>query len=216
MGTLLEMNGEVLNAKLQIPLHTSSESGKFLSVNSEGSLIWSNADGLGDTGVYKDLILGRPIFKPSATSGKYNISMSHNNVNQNPGTISFGFADYDLSDVFLPDTFPISELYYYLTSDIISGLNLIELSTQLTAVTEITLEHPITDYEIIALQGCYDATGQNASYDSTIFYNNPDIDTTYWFGVHDRNASYSGTITFDTSTHGVISASRRIKIFGIL
>lgn len=217
VGDSLEMTGDVLNAKSQIPSHTSSESGKFLSVNSEGSLIWTNAGGLDNTGVYKDLVLGRPIFKPSTTPNKYNIAMSHNGVNQNPGTITLGLTDYDLADVFLPQTFPISELYYPLTSGIISDLELVELTSQLTGVTEVTLTDPITDFEIIAIQGCYDSTGQNTTYDSTIFYNNPALNTPYWFGVHDRNASYSGLINFDTTTHGVITAasSRRLKIFGI-
>ena len=222
VGDGLTMDGEKLkvNMEPELPDYGVEEAGKFLGVDNAGELTWTSGGGSLDYGLYTDFIIGRAMFTPATVADKYNAGINHNPVASPVSNQAFDAIPHSLDEVFLPDKFDISEFYKYVTDELIEGLDLVTLASELTAVTEVTLETPITNYSVMALQGCYDSTGKNNSYDTTIFYSSPEIGVSYVFAVKDRNASYSGTLTFTDATHATITASggsgRRVKIFGIV
>lgn len=212
LGSMLENGGSG-----EIPIATDSTLGGIkigtgLSVAADGTA--SVSDPFASYGAYRNLVAGYAVFKPSTTENKYKVGLFNGEVTSTT-TRTFGTTDYGLSDCFLPDVFSITEFYNYLTDAVIEGLDLDLLYDGLSEAAEsATLSHAITDYDVLVLQGCYSST-QTSEYNTTMFYVNPDITKTYWFGVKDRNASYSGTLSFTDATHVALSASRRIKIYGI-
>lgn len=200
-----------------IPIATSEtlggiKIGNGLSVEADGTANVSNP--FASYGVYSSFVSGYPVFKPSAVENKYNIGLCRDELTSS-STRTFGSDNYNLSDCFLPDVFRFTEFYNYLTNAVITGLELEVLYDGLsTAVETAELAHPITDYDVLVLQGCYN-TEHNNQYNTTIFYTDPDLESSYWFGVKDRNSSYSGMLSFTDATHISLSASRRIEIYGI-
>ena len=193
-----------------IPEYSSADAGKVLMVTDDDELAWN--DNVPNYGVYSDSVIGYGVFKPS--DDKYVVGVFHGDV-LSSATRTFGNVTYDLSDVFTPQYFNTLEFYNYLTDAVITGLELELLYDGIeSAVESAELAHAITDYDVLVLQGCYSTT-QTSEYNTTMFYVNPDIARTYWFGVKDRNPSYSGILSFTDATHVSLSVSRRIKIYGI-
>lgn len=211
VGSGLSINNEVLSADAQVPAHTSSEAGKVLTVANDGTLEW-DVGGAGGGDCYTELIL--PAIEPR--SSDYRIAIYQLPLRTTPNsTPSYSFTGtHTLDEVFLPEKYNCMEYYSYLKSGDITALNLTLLfEALLDAVTEVVLDEAITSFDAILIQGCYDTSGAS-NYDTTIVYSNPEINTPYWFGMKDRNTSYSGTVTFSDATHATLSASRRVKIFG--
>lgn len=169
------------------------------------------------TPAYEDI--GRPVFKPSTTSGKYKTAMTKKPINYEPQSElqpTFNPGDYDISDVYLPALSDNFEYYNSVNSQLISDLSLVTLHDGVSAVTSIELESAITNYSALIIQGCYISNGDPSSYDTSLIYVNPAINTPYWFGMKDRNNSYGGTITFSDGTHGTLTGSARtFKVYGV-
>lgn len=197
-----------------LPEYDIGDAGKALTVGEDGELEWGTIDGFGNFGVYAPYVLPAALFKPSSTSGKYNIGIWYDVITSSSSR-GFQSGDYDLNQCFIGDAARYQEFYNYLTSAVISGLDMELLYDGKTNTgTTAELLHAITDYDFLVLQGCYDNTG-TSNYDTTIIYNNIDLAASYWFGVKDRNNSYSGTLTFTDATHVTLSVARRIMIYGI-
>lgn len=163
---------------------------------------------------------GRPVFRASLnTSGKYNTAMTKKPIYYTPqGALDpvFNTGDYDISDVYLPLLSNNFEFFKYVDSQLISDLSLVTLHDGTSAVTSIELESAITNYSALIIQGCYNSSGDGSSYDTSMIYVNPAINTPYWFGMKDRNDTYGGTITFSDGTHGTLTGSARtFKVYGV-
>lgn len=214
-GTLVNIDDAMGGGGSTIPIATAEtlggiKIGSGINITAEGVASVEPVDP--DYGAYNSYVLGYALFKP-ATNG-YNVGVLHDQVTASSGR-TFGSQVFTLNEAFRPDLFDTLEFYNYLTDDVISGLDLELLYDGIeSAVETAELAHPITDYDILVLQGCYSAT-QTSEYNTTLFYVNPDITKTYWFGVKDRNNQYSGILSFTDSTHVSLSVSRRIKIYGI-
>ena len=213
-GSLVNMEDIGGGGGSNLPEHSAADAGKVLEVNNEGNLVWDTVDPFSKYGVYGPYIAPAPIFKPSSTSGKYNIGIWSGSITST-STRNFQSGDYDLDQCFVGDVVTYHEFYNYLTSDVIEGLDMELLyDGKATAVTTAELLDDATDYDFLVLQGCYDTSGANG-YDTTIIYSGIDLMKSYWFGVKDRNAQYSGNLTFTDATHINLSSSRRIMIYGI-
>lgn len=206
--------GEGGGGSSDLPEYDSGDAGKALIVGNDANLEWGNIDGFSSFGVYAPYVVPGAIFKPSSNSGKYNIGIWYDAITSSSSR-GFQPGDYDLNQCFIGDAARYQEFYNYLTSDVIEGLDM-ELLYDGKANTGTTAEllDAITDYDFLVLQGCYDNTGAS-QYDTTIIYNKIDLTGSYWFGVKDRNNSYSGTLTFTDATHVTLSVARRIMIYGI-
>lgn len=210
IGSGLKMTGEVLSAD-QVPAHTVAEAGKVLTVADDGSLEW-DIGGAGGGDGFTELIL--PGIEPRTNN--YRISIVQLPLKTTPSSSpGYNFTgSYNIDEVFLPQKYSIIEFYGDLRSSDVTALNLTLLAEALSdAVTEVVLSDSISNFDAILIQGCYDSSGVS-NYDTTVVYSNPQLTTPYWFGMKDRNASYSGTITFSDATHATLSASRRLKIYG--
>lgn len=213
-GSIVPIGEVIGGGGSDIPAHTVSDAGKTLIVNDAGALEWGAIDAFSKYGVYSQYVAPAPVFKPSSTSGKYNIGLWTGAITSS-NTRTFQAGDYNLNECFIGDAVAYHEFYNYLTSDVIDGLSMELLyDGKSTAVTTAELLDNVTNYDFLVLQGCYDTSGAN-QYDTTIIYSGINLDESYWFGVKDRNGSYSGTLTFADATHVNLSVSRRIKIYGI-
>ena len=216
IGSGLKMTGEVLSAD-QVPAHTVAEAGKVLTVADDGSLEWDDS-GVGG-GYWFDRIrpiLGYPTTVDSVIRVEYGgfpnppsngVKLSHAYLTNTSRT----FPLVDCIDFSMGNCI---ELQNYLTDAMITALGATLIGSLTTAGTSVTLDDPITDYDVIAIQGVYNDDSSGSTYDTTMLYKGIEVDTAYWFGVMDRNANYSGTITFTDATHATLSGSRRVKIFG--
>lgn len=213
-GSLVNMEDIGGGGGSNLPPHSSTDAGKVLEVNNEGNLAWDTVDPFSRYGVYGPYVAPAPIFKPSSTSGKYNIGIWSGSITSTSNR-TFQSGDYDLSQCFIGDVANYHEFYNYLTSSVISGLDMELLcDSKDTAVSTAELLDAITDYDFLVLQGCYDTSG-SSQYDTTMIYSGIDLNRSYWFGVKDRNTQYSGSLTFADATHVNLSSSRRIMIYGI-
>lgn len=211
IGNRLTMVGDVLNADAELPAYSQTTAGKVLTVGDDGSLEW-DVKGTGGGTIYDELLI--PIFRYS--SPYYEISGRVGYTTRVSDTPQFSNNNYDLNDVFydVANDYSIFEYFGYVNSDLITALNLTELGIFTSGnVNAVTLSEPFTNFDFILIQGCYDASGAS-SYDTSMIYISPAINTPYWFGMKDRNSSYSGLLTFTDTTHGTIDESRRLKIYG--
>lgn len=195
----------------ELPSHSVSDAGKVLTVGEDGSLEW-DIKGAGG-GFYVDKL--RPVFIPISGETTYKLGCTTFPIDStsNPSSYTTPSTPYTLTQLVDFETFGVLELFDNVTSAAITELELEELANT-GAVESITLEKPITDYDVIALTGKYDSSDTSA-YNTTLFYNDVKLNTPYWFGMKDRNATYSGTITFTSATTAKLSASRRIRILGM-
>lgn len=161
-------------------------------------------------------ITARPFFKDSTLqSGKYVAVAMGVPINIKPQGITFNeYAVYDLNEVYLPANADVFEYYQPITADFITALSLDTLYDGVTSGTSVETSASILDYDVIVLKGCYNSNGAPSDYDTTMLYTGPEVNNPYWFGVKDRNDSYSGLITFTDGTHATLSVSRTIKIYG--
>lgn len=197
-----------------IPEYSSADAGKALTVDDAGELEWAIIDAFSKFGIYGQYMVPAPVFKPSSTSGKYNIGLWSGTITSST-TRTFQAGDYDVDECFIGDAVAYHEFYNYLTEAVITGLDMELLyDGKAESVTTAELLNDVTDYDFLVLQGCYNSSGAN-EYDTTIIYSNIDLAESYWFGVKDRNSSYSGILTFTDATHVTLNASRRIMIYGI-
>ena len=164
--------------------------------------------------IYETLMPMRPVFKPANTTDKYLASVVISAINSAMlAAPIFDSTELDINGVYVPDNYSNFEFYSYITDGLISDLNLVLLGSSDSTVTTLTLNDTIDNYEAIVVQGVY-SNSAPSSYDTTMIYVDANENEPYWFGVKDRNVSYSGTITINGTT-ATLSASRRIKVYGV-
>lgn len=195
-----------------LPPHSSSDAGKVLTVGESGNLEWDEA-GSGGGDVFTAQLL--PVIEPRTNDVRICVSQLPLKTGEGSSSPSYKFSgSYALTDAFVPENYEYMEFYGDLRASDVTALNLTLLAEELSnAVREVVLSESISNFDAILIQGCYDSSGVS-SYDTTIVYSNPQINTSYWFGMKDRNSSYSGTVTFSDGTHGTLSVARRLKIYG--
>lgn len=195
-----------------LPEYSSSDAGKVLTVGSDGSLEWDTKGEGG--GFYSGAI--RPLWIiGSSQSVKPQLAVTPLPITSNPSnsTSPTDNIAHPLTDLLNFGEFSRIELYSWFTDAIAAILNPDILIEATSPVTQLELAHSLNDYDFIAIQGMYNDTISN-QYNTTIIHNSIDLETPYWFGVKDRNNSYSGTITFIDDTHAELSSSLRIRILG--
>ena len=151
-----------------LPPHSSADAGKILTVADDGTLEWDEA-GSGGGDVYTALIL--PAIEPRTDD--YRICTSQLPlITSYASAINYKFTgSYTLDEVFLPENYECMEFYGDLKAAVVTALNLTLLDEELSSdgVTEITLGEPITSFDAILIQGCYDSSVVS-NYDTTIVY----------------------------------------------
>ena len=166
-----------------------------------------------DPNIYETLSPTRPIFKPAETSGKYLAGVIMSAINAAISSANFDTTELNIDAVYLPEDYSNFEFYNYVTDGLISDLGLVLLGTNDGSGSTFTLSDTIDNYEAIVIQGLYNNTG-TSGYDTTMIYVDMNENAPYWFGVKDRNASYSGNITISGTT-ATLSANRRVKVYGV-
>lgn len=198
--------------------------GSGVTVQPDGTISVSGGGGGGtaDYGTYTMYFIGvtRGIFARASivsVGSGYKISALFSSLKTSlPQQSAIGFStnNYDYDDCIDGGDLGCLEYYGYIDDTLITDGGLVLLGDLLaSAGTSLVLSDSISNYDYIAIQGCYDSNG-HSEYDTTLLYFNPVTDFPYWFGVKDRNTSYSGEITFTDDTHATLSTSRRIKIYG--
>lgn len=197
----------------KLPDYGIADAGKVLTVGDDGSLEWDEK-GTGG-GIYTTGVIRPTLYGPSNNT-KFKIGSLPNPPSKGANLTSgyYGDTSYDITNLIDFSIGNFIEIQSYMTENLLTALGAVQLAALTTADTSVELSHPITDYDVIMLGGVYDSSGGTSQYDTTILQINTELDTPYWFGVKDRNDSYSSTITFTDSTHGTLAASRRIKIYG--
>lgn len=227
IGAGLEMDGEVLKNTNPTPstpysLPTASADtlggvkiGSGINIDENGVISSSGGSGA-DMGIYSSLVPYRAIFKDSGENdGKYVIAVA-NKIPSETNTPNFTTDSYDFNEVFDPSlSFTNYEYYNYVTDDFLTDIGAVLLCDHKSSnATSGTLTDSINNYDIVIIQGCYDSTAQS-NYDTTMIYLNPELNVSYWFGVKDRNSSYSATMQFTSNTEVQLSTSKRFMIYGV-
>ena len=107
-------------------------------------------------------------------------------------------------------------LYNYVNDAFIAGFGLELLCTNLNgAKTTDTINRPITDYQALFMDSCYNGA-VNDSYSTSQIYLNPEVNTQYFAYMKDRNSTYTASITFTDSTHLDYGGSRQTRLYGLL
>ena len=213
VGSGLTMTGEVLSADAQVPAHTSEEAGKVLKVASDGTLEWDTGGAGG--GYYSGKV--RPVLvEPGSTiTFKYGFYLNPPSKGAAMSGTPVTGSRYSLDDLIDFSLSDIIEIQLFMREDLVTALGATLLGSALPASTSIELSSGISNYDVIILEGVYDSGGSTSQYDTTILYKGMTLNTEYWFGVKDRNSTYSGTVTFVDDTHGTLSAERRLKVYGM-
>lgn len=227
IGAGLTMDGEVLKNTNPTPatpyvLPVASANalggvkiGSGVSIDENGVI--SVSGGSGDNmGVYGSLSTVRPVFKISETdSTKYAIAVTESAINTNTN-VTFSSSNYDFDEVYDPSLeFEAYEFYSYVNSTFLTDSDAVLLSDHKGAnANSGTLSDSLANYDAVIIQGGYDSTG-TSQYDTTMIYLNPILNTSYWFGVKDRNASYSSYIRFTDNTSFEVTSARKFQIYGI-
>lgn len=226
IGEGLTMDGEVLkntNPTPATPYNLPVASANVLGGVKIGNGVNIDENGVisvtGDSdniGVYSSVSAIRPVFKTSESDNtKYTIATVITPINASP-TPAFSVNNYDFDEVYDPSLkFGAYEFYSYLTANFLTDSGAVLLSDHKSAdVGSGTLLDSLNNYEAVIIQSGYNSTGQS-NYDTTMIYVNPQLNTPYWFGVKDRNASYSSYMQFTDNTSFEVSASRKFQIYGI-
>ena len=227
IGAGLTMEGEVLKntnptpaTPYVLPIASANALGGVKignGVNIDENGVISVSGGSDDNiGVYGSLTTVRPVFKTSETDNtKYSIAITDASINS-PTTVTFSSNNYDFDEVYDPSlSFEAYEFFSYVTSKFLTDSGAVLLSDHKGAnANSGTLSDSFNNYDAIIIQGGYDTTGQS-NYDTTMIYLNPILNTSYWFGVKDRNSSYSSYIRFTDSTSFEVTAARKFQIYGI-
>ena len=220
IGAGLTMDGEVLkntNPTPPAPYVLPTASAEVLGgvkIGPSLEIVNGVIDKKGYNSVYGKLSATRPVFKSGTTTHKYNVAVVDKAINTSLPTVGYTLEEYNIDDVYLPELYDTFEFTEYVNESLISDLNLTELAAYTTDISSVELSDALTNYSALVIQGLYNNTG-TSTYDTTVIYPNMELNKAYWFGVKDRNASYSGTITFTDNTHATLSASRKLKIYGI-
>ena len=227
IGAGLTMDGEVLKntnptpaTPYVLPIASANALGGVKigsGVNIDGNGVISVSGGSGDNmGVYGSLSVYRPVFKTSdADNTKYVIAITNTSIND-PTAVTFSVSNYDFDEVYDPSlAFDAYEFYSYITSKFLTDSGAVLLSDHKGANTSSgTLSDSLANYDAVIIQGGYNTTGQS-EYDTTMIYLNPHLNTPYWFGVKDRNTTYSSYIQFTDNTSFEVSSQRKFQIYGI-
>lgn len=211
IGSGLSMSGEVLNATAELPAYSSATAGKVLTVDENGDLEWDTKGSGG--GIYTSGVI-RPTLYGPINNTKFKIGTLPNPPSKGSGLTIYSDDSYEISELIDFSIGNFIEMQNYMTPNILTALNATLIANVINSSTSVELSHPFTDYDIIILEGVYEPSGGTSGYDTCIIQGNTELNTPYWFGVKDRNNSYSGTITFVDSTHATLSASRRIRVYG--
>ncbi len=221
IGEGLTMDGEVLKNNNPTPATpyvlptASSEVLGGVKIGSSLEIFNGVVNKKGYNSVYGKLSANRPIFKNGVTEHKYVCAITDKAINTALPTIGYTNEEYDISEVYVPELYDNFEYSQYADATFISDLNLTQLASFVEETgTTIELSDSLANYSAVVIHGMYNNTG-TSSYDTTVIYPNMELNAEYWFGVKDRNASYSGTITFTDNTHATLSVNRKLKIYGI-
>ena len=113
---------------------------------------------------------------------------------------------------------PESLEYYgntYGNSALISDTNLILLADCSDGTnTTVTLSDSINNYKAIILNGIYQKQ-KNSQYNTSMLYINPELNTTYWAGMKDRNSSYNCKVVFTSDNEATLSGNKQVIIYGM-
>ena len=138
-------------------------------------------------------------------------------------TLGYNFEKISMSDyisILKSKLFYCGEIYNDITDAIAAGISA-ELIGDFSSGGQTTgnvLTHPITDYELILLQGVYRQgyrVDPQYSYNDTMVYYDVALNTPYWCGMKDRNSSFTCNVTFTDATHCNLSDVKRCAIYGI-
>lgn len=92
--------------------------------------------------------------------------------------------------------------------------NLILLSDASQGAESVQLTESLNNFSGIILQGVYQQT-RTSNYNTSILYLSPQLNTSYWAGMKDRNSAYTCNVIFTSDTEARLSGNRQVIIYGI-
>ena len=102
----------------------------------------------------------------------------------------------------------------YGNASMINDLELTLLADRSQGGNNITLLNSLNNYSAVILQGVYQ--GQRTSqYNTSMLYISPQLNTSYWAGMKDRNQNYTCYVTFTSDTTATLTGNRQCIIYGM-
>lgn len=144
---------------------------------------------------------------------------SRNSANEWPSSTSLTSLFRELSYSYIAnwitnEMFAQYEIFKAPTANIIAGLGLELLVTNLPGETQKTIETSLSDYSAILLVGTYNKA-INPNYTSSMIYPNPQVNTSYAAYLHDRNPNYTAYAQFVDEHTISFSGTKSTIIYGI-
>lgn len=115
---------------------------------------------------------------------------------------------------------PLIQMEYYgnvyNNTAMIEAIELVLLGdfSQGGAATGNALSDSISHYSAVILQGIYQKQ-RTSSYNTSMLYADPQLNTAYWAGMKDRNTTYDCHVTFTDANTVSLTGNRQVIIYGV-
>lgn len=103
---------------------------------------------------------------------------------------------------------------YVYETQFATDCGLVLLADASNGADSVQLSESIANFSGVVLQGIYNRQ-RTSSYNTTLLYLPPSLNTQYWAGMKDRNNSYTCYVTFTSNTEATLSGNKQVLIYGI-